>query len=54
MVITALETVCKVLPASLEAQCDTLIEKYYTMIVELLVNQYLQPAQVCEAITLCP
>ena len=35
-------------------ECDAWIVEYTDDIIELLVNQYLEPEQVCTAIEFCP
>merc|ERR1719500_424944 len=52
-VADALLAVCALIP-SIQAECEAMISEYLDDIIELIVNQYLQPAQICEAIGLCP
>jgi len=51
-VIHAVEKVCKLLPSSLTAQCQDLIEAYGQAIIELLVQQA-DPKTVCTVMGLC-
>jgi len=51
-VIHAVEKVCKLLPSSLTAQCQDLIESYGQAIIELLVQQA-DPKTVCTVLGLC-
>eukprot|EP00090_Calanus_glacialis_P013136 TRINITY_DN21764_c0_g1_i1.p2 TRINITY_DN21764_c0_g1~~TRINITY_DN21764_c0_g1_i1.p2 ORF type:complete len:105 (-),score=34.13 TRINITY_DN21764_c0_g1_i1:56-370(-) len=50
----ALKEICALLPAPLDAECDAMISEYTDDIIELLVNEYLSPQQVCDQLTLCP
>eukprot|EP00092_Neocalanus_flemingeri_P018643 GFUD01020189.1.p1 GENE.GFUD01020189.1~~GFUD01020189.1.p1 ORF type:complete len:105 (+),score=37.65 GFUD01020189.1:31-345(+) len=50
----ALKQICAALPSPLDAECDAMISEYTDDIIELLVNEYLSPQQVCDALTLCP
>jgi len=47
-----LDSVCDIMPSSLRAKCDDLIDSYEPLIVELLVND-LDPVEVCREINLC-
>lgn len=49
-----LDQICNVLPSSLQIECHTLVTEYVDDIIELLVNQYLAPKDICDALTLCP
>jgi len=51
-VISALDKVCKVAPASLKDQCDSLINTYGIYLINLLVELG-DPLKVCQAIKLC-
>jgi len=51
-VIHQVEKVCKLLPSSLTAQCQDLIEAYGKAIIELLVQQA-DPKTVCAVLGLC-
>ncbi|XP_029925983.1 prosaposin isoform X2 [Myripristis murdjan] len=51
-VIHAVENVCTLLPSSLTAQCQDLIEAYGQAIIELLVQQA-DPKTVCTVLGLC-
>jgi len=51
-VIHQVEKVCKLLPSSLSAQCQDLIETYGQAIIELLVQQA-DPKTVCTVLGLC-
>ncbi|XP_033835794.1 prosaposin [Periophthalmus magnuspinnatus] len=51
-VIQAVEKVCTMLPSSLTAQCQDLIETYGKAIIELLVQQA-DPKTVCTVLALC-
>jgi len=51
-VIHQVEKVCKLLPSSLSAQCQDLIEAYGQAIIELLVQQA-DPKTVCTVLGLC-
>jgi len=53
-VVDFLDQVCSFLPTEIQAECHALITEYVDDIIELLVNQYLAPADVCDAISLCP
>jgi hypothetical protein len=48
-----LYTFCDFIP-TLEQNCKDLVDENLQMIVDLLVNEYLDPNQVCESIFLCP
>merc|ERR1711970_1571068 len=50
----ALKQICAALPSPLDAECDAMISEYADDIIELIVNEYLGPQQVCEQISLCP
>merc|ERR1711892_804747 len=50
----ALKQICAALPSPLDAECDAMISEYTDDIIELLVNEYLSPQQVCDALSLCP
>ncbi|BFZ17741.1 hypothetical protein BsWGS_20780 [Bradybaena similaris] len=47
-----LDTVCDLLPQNLSQECETLVDEYGPLIVQLLVAE-LQPEKVCEAMKLC-
>ncbi|CAL1543582.1 unnamed protein product [Lymnaea stagnalis] len=47
-----LEKVCKILPSSISQQCDSLVQQYGPVIIQLLLQE-LEPTQVCSAIGLC-
>jgi len=49
-----LSGVCSILPSPLDIECETMITEYTDDIIELIVNQYMRPDQVCEALSLCP
>eukprot|EP00088_Acartia_fossae_P070080 TRINITY_DN9294_c0_g1_i1.p1 TRINITY_DN9294_c0_g1~~TRINITY_DN9294_c0_g1_i1.p1 ORF type:complete len:108 (-),score=16.67 TRINITY_DN9294_c0_g1_i1:4-327(-) len=49
-----LDQICAFLPEALKSECDALILEYTDDIIELLVNQYLAPKDVCATLTLCP
>merc|ERR1711970_277968 len=49
----ALKQICAVLPSPLDTECDVMISEYADDIIELIVNEYLEPQQVCEQISLC-
>jgi saposin len=49
----ALEVVCQYLPGLLKDECNVLIEKYTPLLVKLIVSD-LPPAQICQALGLCP
>jgi saposin len=51
-VLAALAKVCSILPKSLQAECQTLIETYGPQIYQLLINK-VDPQQICTAIGLC-
>ncbi|XP_023322330.1 saposin-C [Eurytemora carolleeae] len=53
-VINFLDQICGFLPVEIQAECHALIMEYVDDIIELLVNEYLAPADVCDAINLCP
>ncbi|CAG9826838.1 unnamed protein product [Diabrotica balteata] len=48
----ALEKLCKVLPQTIDNQCETFVEKYTDHIVEMLLAD-LTPEEVCVALHLC-
>merc|ERR1711936_271766 len=50
----ALKEICALLPSPLDTECDAMISEYTDDIIDLLVNEYLSPQQVCDALTLCP
>merc|ERR1712215_54451 len=50
----ALKQICAVLPSPLDAECDAMIAEYTDDIIDLLVDEYLSPQRVCDALTLCP
>merc|ERR1719431_228912 len=50
----ALMEICALLPPPIDTECDTMISEYTDDIIEMLVNEYLSPDQVCDAIGLCP
>ncbi|CAL1548952.1 unnamed protein product, partial [Lymnaea stagnalis] len=47
-----LEKVCDILPSSIKQQCDSLVQQYGPVIIQLLLQE-LDPTQVCTAIGLC-
>ena len=47
-----LDQVCAILPGDLKQQCDTLVQQYGPIIVQLLLQE-LDPTQVCTALGLC-
>merc|ERR1712200_134179 len=49
-----LDQICNFMPDSLKPECHALIMEYTDDIIELLVNQYISPKQICDAISLCP
>jgi saposin len=51
-VVSALDKVCGIVPATLRDQCNSLIQTYGVYLVELLV-QFADPTKVCQAIKLC-
>jgi len=48
----ALETVCRILPSSLEDKCDEYIEAYAEKIIELVLQEF-TPDQICKELGLC-
>merc|ERR1711970_1611817 len=50
----ALKEICALLPSPLDTECEAMISEYTDDIIDLLVNEYLSPQQVCDALTLCP
>jgi len=48
-----LDQICSFLPELLQQECHALILEYTDDILELLVNQYLAPRDICAALTLC-
>jgi len=48
------DQICNLLPSNVQAECHALIMEYVDDIIELLVNEYMDPRDVCDAITLCP
>merc|ERR1711915_826728 len=50
----ALKQICSVLPSPLDIECEVMITEYTDDIIELIINQYMRPDQVCEALSLCP
>jgi len=50
----ALKQICAALPSPLDTECDAMISEYADDIIELIVNEYMGPQQVCEQISLCP
>jgi len=53
-VADALAQVCSLLPSPLDLECTAMVEEYTDDIIELIVNQYLSPDQVCAELKLCP
>ncbi|XP_076018815.1 prosaposin [Genypterus blacodes] len=51
-VVHAVQKVCSLLPASVEAQCKDLVEAYGRAIIELLIQQA-DPKTICTALALC-
>lgn len=49
----ALDQVCSLLPSSLEQKCVEMVNNYYDMLVNLLLQE-LDPDQVCKELGLCP
>merc|ERR1712141_669001 len=53
----ALRQVCSIIfpddPVNF-ANCDTMIQEYTDDIIELLINQYLEPEAVCQFLNFCP
>jgi saposin len=48
----ALETVCRILPSSLEDKCDEYMEAYAEKIIELVLQEF-TPDQICAELGLC-
>jgi len=48
----ALETVCRILPSSLEDKCDEYMEAYAEKIIELVLQEF-TPDQICADLGLC-
>ena len=44
---------CDLLPG-LEQECRDFVKKQLPIILDLLVNEYLNPTEVCEKLSLCP
>merc|ERR1712241_1206445 len=53
-VADALKEICSLLPSPLDLECEVMITEYTDDIIELIVNQYMDPSDVCQAIGLCP
>jgi len=53
-VADALESICSMLPSPLDLECQVMIDEYTDDIIELIVNQYMDPSEVCNTIGLCP
>lgn len=56
-VSTQLRKLCDVLFANdalVHAQCDAMIGDYTDDIIELLVNEYLEPEKFCTMLNICP
>jgi interferon gamma-inducible protein 30 len=49
----ALETLCSLLPSAMEKQCDTFVETYTDLIIDLLTKD-VSPEMVCSNLGLCP
>merc|ERR1712117_169172 len=50
----ALQQICNLLPSPIDVECQVMINEYTDDIIELIVNQYMRPDQVCETLALCP
>merc|ERR1712098_448811 len=50
----ALKEICSILPSPLDVEYEVMITEYTDAIIELIINQYMRPDQVCEALSLCP
>ncbi len=48
-----LHAFCDIL-TGLEQTCKDFVDEQLPVIIELLVNEYLEPNEVCEQLTLCP
>jgi saposin len=53
VVVDALEKVCTVLPAPLEAECSAFVKEYGAQVVQLIVED-IDPKEICQKIDLCP
>ena len=49
----ALESLCSFLPSSMRKQCDTFVETYTTLIIDLLTKD-VSPEMICSNLGLCP
>merc|ERR1719309_526931 len=52
-VADALGQICALLPEPLNLECQAMIQEYTDDIIELIVNQFLSPSQVCSKLGLC-
>merc|ERR1719147_313131 len=52
-VADALGQVCALLPEPLNLECQAMVQEYTDDIIELIVNQFLSPSQVCSKLGLC-
>ena len=50
----AMLRVCQLLGNTLQPPCTDYVEENAAAIVHLLINYYLDPTQVCEALKVCP
>merc|ERR1712025_1061113 len=48
-----LDGACDIL-VGIEQDCKDFVHQNLQMVIDLLVNQYLEPTQVCEQLALCP
>ena len=50
---SALDAACDIL-VGIEQQCKDFVHENLQMVIDLLVNEYLSPAEICEQLALCP
>ncbi|XP_078493268.1 uncharacterized protein LOC100176110 isoform X7 [Ciona intestinalis] len=51
-IIAAVEKVCSILPATYKTECDSLIDQYGEVIIQLLAQE-LDPSKICAGLKLC-
>nr|XP_026692825.1 uncharacterized protein LOC100176110 isoform X2 [Ciona intestinalis] len=51
-IIAAVEKVCSILPATYKTECDSLIDQYGVVIIQLLAQE-LDPSKICAELGLC-
>ena len=52
-ILATLDKVCKIAPSSLQAQCNSVINTYGPVIIQLLLTEAADADKICKLIKLC-